>query len=514
MLKSPRPFVRQFLVVALLGFGATRAVAQELPSGAGAPPAAAPVDPKVAKKQAAKDAAEGQKLLKTKSFAEAIPKLEASYAADPKPATLRALAEAQSGASQPLDAYRSYDKLLQAHGGELKPKDRTAVDAAMAVLAQATGTLRLSISEPDAKINIDGHDVATADAAQPIRLLPGKHAIAIAKIDFDLFTTSVEIEGGKEAAVAAKLKPEVKTGHVRVTAPALTEGDVVVDDKLVGRLPWEGDIAPGKHVIDVKGSRLTSDPQTVDVVAKGELAVELATRPLPPPAPAPTLAMPAVVATPVDGTPDAAPTETMPTLAATPTAPATSADPGGVRIGLLLGLITIPRPVQAELTAKIGRYLSLGGQYSTLPDITPPGFDAGLKLNAYQGVARIFPFGGTFYIGSGFGYQQFRASMGATDTSTGYRTEVSCDMSGMIVSPQLGWLVVWKSGFALGLNIGVQIPIPKDPIVKATVNGVEIPESASDADTNDMRNSVRSIAKLVSKYPIPNIDLLKIGFFF
>ena len=56
------------------------------------------VELKAAKKQAAKDAAEGQKLLKKKSFAEAVPKLESAYAADPKPATLRALAEAQAGA--------------------------------------------------------------------------------------------------------------------------------------------------------------------------------------------------------------------------------------------------------------------------------------------------------------------------------------------------------------------------------------------------------------------------------
>ncbi len=511
MLKRPGLVTRNLLVVALLGLGSMRAAAQELPSVASAAPEAAPVDAKAVKKQAAKDAAEGQKLLKAKSFAEALPKLEASYAADPKPATLRGLAEAQAGSNQSVAAYKSYEKLLQLHADALKPKERTAVDAAMAELAKATGTLKLSISEPDAKINIDGHDVAATEAAQPIRLPSGKHELAIAKVDFDLFTASVEVEGGKEAAVEAKLKPEVKTGHVRVTAPAVTEGDVVVDDKIVGRLPWEGDLTPGKHVIDVKGTRLSSDPQTVDVAVRAELSVELATKPLPPPAP--TLAMPPAVA--VDGAPaTTAASGPTPTLAATTVPPATSRDPGGVRIGLMLGLITIPRPVQAELTAKIGRYLSIGGQYSTLPDITPPGFDAGLKLNAYQGVARYFPFGGSFYLGSGFGYQQFKASLGATDTSTGYRTEVSCDMSGMFVSPQLGWLWVWKSGFALGLNIGAQIPIPKDPVVTASVDGVVIPESASDEDTNDMREKVKTIAKFVSKYPVPNIDLLKIGFFF
>jgi len=275
---------------------------------------------------------------------------------------------------------------------------------------------------------------------------------------------------------------------------------------VVGRLPWEGDLAPGQHVIDVKGTGLTSDPKTVEVAAKATLDVTLDNKPLPLP--------PAVAAMPVAHVPGPSGPEQTTTLAATQVAPATSGDADGVRIGLMIGLITIPRPAQAELTAKLGRHLAIGAQYSVLPDITPPGFDAGLKLAAYQAVARYFPFGGSFYIGSGFGYQQFKASLGHTDTTTGDRSEVSCDMSGMFVSPQLGWLWVWKSGMALGLNIGAQIPIPKDPVVTATINGVVIPESASDDDTNDMRDKVRTIAKLVSKYPVPNIDLLKIGFFF
>ena len=239
MLNSHRVFVRSLLVVAMLGLGSSTASAQALPVEGGAP--SAPVDSKAVKKQAAKDAADGQKLLKAKSFAEAIPKLEAAYAADPRPATLHALAEAQAGAGNPIAAHRAYEMLLQAHGDALKPKERTAVEATIAELAKATGTLKLSVSEPDAKINIDGHDVAAADAAQPIRLMPGPHAVAVAKMDFDFFTTRVEIEGGKEASVDAKLKPEVKTGHVRVTAPAVADGDVVVDDKIVGRLPWDGD---------------------------------------------------------------------------------------------------------------------------------------------------------------------------------------------------------------------------------------------------------------------------------
>ena len=335
----------------------------------------------------------------------------------------------------------------------------------MALLAQQTGTVRLSVSEPDTKINIDGRDVSPAEVAQPLRLKPGRHAIAIAKPDFVLYTASVEVEGGKEAVVDVKLKAEVKTGHVRVTAPAVIEGSVVVDNKEVGRLPWEGDLPPGQHVIDVKAPGVLSDPKTVDVVVKGDLAVELTARPIPPPveatAGAPSVGIAGTETAIADSAPAPGP-EAMPSLAATQEVARASREPEGVRIGLLLGLISIPRPVEAELSIKMGRYLALGGQYSMLPVLTPPGLDAGLKLNAVQGIARIFPFGGAFYLGSGFGYQQFKASLGSTD-AYGDRLEVSCDMSGMFVSPQLGWLWVWQSGFAFGINIGAQIRSRRSP---------------------------------------------------
>jgi hypothetical protein len=522
MQTRPRVFVRSLMVLTVVGLGSSPAFAQDMPTEPAEAGAAA--DAKAAKKQAAKDAAEGQKLLKKKSFAEAVPKLEAAYAADPKPATLRALAEAQGGAGRPIEAYRSYETLLQAHADALAPRERDAVDVSMALLAQLTGTLRLSVSETDVRVNVDGRDVSAAEAARSLRLMPGRHAVAIARPDFELYTTAVEVEGGKETALDVKLKAEVKTGHVRVTAPDVSDGSVLVDDKEVGRLPWEGDLPPGPHVIDVKGAGVLSNPKTVDVVAKSDVAVELPPRPMPPPVVATPLAPPAGVPPAEPSVVAAAPLpspEPTPAVTATPDFVRAPREPDGVRVGVLLGLLSLPRPVEAELSIKVGRYLAFGAQYSLLPDLTPPGFDADLKLNAAQGIVRFFPFGGGFYLGGGFGYQQFRASLGSTNPSSGDRLEVSCDMSGPFVTPQLGWLWVWKSGFAFGINLGAQIPLPKDPIVVATYNGVPVPDQPSGAvpqevidDANGMKDSVRTIAKFVAKYPVPTIDLLKIGLFF
>ena len=53
-----------------------------------------------------------------------------------------------------------------------------------------------------------------------------------------------------------------------------------------------------------------------------------------------------------------------------------------------------------------------------------------------------------------------------------------------------------------------------------TYNGQLVPERAAGYPTavanaaNGGRDQVREIARLIIKYPIPNIDLLKIGFVF
>jgi hypothetical protein len=243
--------------------------------------------------------------------------------------------------------------------------------------------------------------------------------------------------------------------------------------------------------------------------------------PLPVPVPAP-LPAPEVSPAPV---PVAAEAPVAPEVSTYPPAPV--AEVGApppvppedtVRIAVLLGIISLPRPAEIEVMVKIDRLFSLGVQYSMLPTLTVPGQDASLKLNATQAVVRWFPFRGAFYLGSGIGYQQLNASLGQTVQNG--RLVVAADMSTVFLSPQLGWLWMWRSGFALGINLGIQIPLPRDPVVSVAFNGQPVPDDGAGyppevatAARND-KDEVTDLARIIMKYPIPNLDLLKIGFVF
>jgi hypothetical protein len=445
------------LVAILLLLASGTASAQGAPSGATQPPGgldaaaatalAAPATPEQ-KKAAKKDLAAGQKLLKQRSFEEALTKLEAAYAVDPKAETLLGIAEAQKATDRLVEAYRSYDKALHDGAAELKPKDRDAATRALADLAARTGTVKLSSTDPTATVTLDTRALSTDAMASPIRLLPGKHNVSADKNGFEPFASEIEIEGGKEAAaIEISLKPVVVKKEPVVAAP-----------------PPVNEAPPPAAVA----------------------------------APAPVVATPEPVVVAVS-------------------APAPSSP--GVRVGLVLGLVSLPRPAEAELVVKLGTAFSVGAEFSMLPELTIPGGVAKLRLMAGQLNGRWFPFGGAFFLGAGFGYQAFKASL--TKIKDNGSLVVTADMSGLFVAPQIGWLWVWRSGLALGLGLGLQIPIPKDPVVSSTYDGQPVPDQAGPGFPQDVVDSahsqedtVRTLAKFVVKYPVPTIDLLRLGFFF
>jgi hypothetical protein len=219
---------------------------------------------------------------------------------------------------------------------------------------------------------------------------------------------------------------------------------------------------------------------------------------------------------------DVSPPEAASAVIATSSAPPLTA-PRPKQLGLTLGIISLPRPIELEAHFRVLPSLGLSAQYSMLPDLTVPGGSASLRLRAFQGVARWFPFKGSFFVGAGLGYQTFRASLTNTIQSNGQSGTLTttADLSGMFVSPQIGWLFVWNSGFTLGISIGAQIPLPKDPVATTEYNGETVPDQANASfpqqivdKSNDMKDTIRTLGKLANKYPMPNIDLLRLGFFF
>jgi hypothetical protein len=502
---------------------------------------AAPPPPSPEKhRQAQQNLAAGQRLLKRERFEEALGKLQAAYADEPSGAALLGIALAERETDRLPESYRSYEKVLGEHAAELTPDERDRAQRALAELDAVSGAVKLTVTEPDAAYAVDNRPLDADTLARPLHLSGGRHVLGVTKPGYEQLIFPVWITVGKVLETSLTFKPLVGAAPAR-SAPPPAPAAPPPPTRPSAPPPAPVPVAPPPTAFPV-----APPPPPPAPVPVAPPPPPPAPFPVAPPAPAPSTPAPVPVAPPpVSVPPQPAPApiappvvplqSPVPPVQVAPLAPvgpppprdAPGAPPpppeGGsadaIRVGFLLGLVTLPRPLEGELVVKLGPSFALGLKGSLLPELSVPGIEAKLDLSAIEGIARWFPGNGLFFLGAGFGYQNFKASLGdIVDSSV---LIISADMSGFFVQPQLGFLWVTQSGFAVSLSFGVQIPIPKDPVVTATYQGQPVPTQATGMIPQDVvdeanldRANVQSVARFIVKYPFPTLDLLRIGIFF
>ena len=114
---------------------------------------------------------------------------------------------------------------------------------------------------------------------KPFRADVGTHKLRVLKSGFEPIEKDVSTLAQQAQTVKLDLVKENKTGHLTVREESGKEVHVFVDDD-VGPAPWSGDLAPGPHVIEVKGEGIGAPKRTIDLAAKGNLEVAIDATPL------------------------------------------------------------------------------------------------------------------------------------------------------------------------------------------------------------------------------------------
>lgn len=171
--------------------------------------------------------------------------------------------------------------------------------------------------------------------------------------------------------------------------------------------------------------------------------------------------------------------------------------PDHFRVGALAAA-GFPRPLSVEGMIELERVLGLGLEYGVLPKTTIAGVD--VSMWSLAGDLRIFPFRGAFFIGLRGGLQH---ASGMTTLSIPVYGSVAESMTAetWFVNPRIGLLWTWNPGFTLGMDAGVQLPI------SSTVSS-SLPAQLAGTQ------SVTSVTDVLSKTPLPTVDLLQIGVLF
>jgi len=177
-----------------------------------------------------------------------------------------------------------------------------------------------------------------------------------------------------------------------------------------------------------------------------------------------------------------------------------------VHVAAMLGVVSLPRPIDAEVLVRIVDLFGVGFGYSDFPAfIANPLLElAGAKggstdarldqFNAFDLDLRVFPFRGRFFVGSSFGRQALKGAV--TESSVFGPQTATVDLTTWYATPRVGWMWTFEPGFVVGFDLGVQFKLISD-------RTVTVPPSA----TPDIRNRVDNLADLGASYPLPSLHL-------
>lgn len=178
---------------------------------------------------------------------------------------------------------------------------------------------------------------------------------------------------------------------------------------------------------------------------------------------------------------------------------------GELCIGPVLSLGAI-NPLGFGVHARYGEYLGFGIDYQFLPTLTFSSASASWSLFTVE--ARVYPFGGSFFLGGGFGYQSLNASASMTDPAGGI---VSAEGSVGVPALKLGLGFMGRSGFVFGIDLGFNVPLGSTDVEFAGIASSASPETMA-----DLRQQIKDAAETgINLAPfIPQLNLLRFGYLF
>lgn len=168
------------------------------------------------------------------------------------------------------EALEYYELVLVDYASELEPHDRAALAPVMASLRQKVGSVDVLSNVGGAAVVIDGRHRGELPIVNPIRVRPGQRIVRVSKSGFKTFEANVAVAASATIRIDAKLEPLSATGILRVDDEGHPGSELFVDGALVGRTPWEGSLAPGKHVVWTRHGDFGSAPAQA-VVLRGQV---------------------------------------------------------------------------------------------------------------------------------------------------------------------------------------------------------------------------------------------------
>jgi hypothetical protein len=197
-------------------------------------------------------------------------------------------------------------------------------------------------------------------------------------------------------------------------------------------------------------------------------------------------------------------------------------DDGGIfgpfRIGVLVGG-GLPSVLSFGGILKLTRYLGAGVNVGLIPTIKVSLYgDAELSYQEYDLYGRLFPFGGALFVGAGVGYANIKGRFSTQydvsafqSAAPGLPNPLSVTSEGsvrtLVLTPTLGLLHTFGSGFTLGIDVGAQIPIAPSETKFDTQVPRSVPQAVIDKYVKPNDKKVQDTLDTVGRAILPTLNL-------
>jgi hypothetical protein len=190
-----------------------------------------------------------------------------------------------------------------------------------------------------------------------------------------------------------------------------------------------------------------------------------------------------------------------------------------LRFGPLLG-VGLPNLVNFGATLKLTRYFGAGANIGLIPTVRMPNYgDAEVSYQEYDAYARVYPFGGGFFVSGGLGYARAEGTYSKRLDISSYADQYpQLDLGDVLASSsrgsvrtlvmplQLGFFQIFDSGFCMGADVGAQIPVAASRVDVETSTDPDVPEAIREQFVTPGEDEVRETIENVAATPIPTFN--------
>lgn len=136
---------------------------------------------------------------------------------------------------------------------------------------------------------------------------------------------------------------------------------------------------------------------------------------------------------------------------------------------------------------------------------------------------RWHPFQGSFFLGAAYGKHGI---VGLTKSNLKFDNEgvemtvptsLRLEITSSYLTPHLGWMSVWDSGFTMGFEIGYQIPSGVSTEMQTAFENVSASGEQAVKDSaayKKLKTDLEDLGDTLGKTAVPYINLLKLGWMF